>query len=135
MFQKKVLFLGYGSVAQCTLPIFVQHLKVPGAISRCWSSKTARKRCAPGWRRACGSSASGVTPENLDALLGQYLSPGDLLIDLAWNIDCREILQWCHDHGVLYINTSVEVWDPTPRRDQPPHRADPVLAAHEHPPA
>ena len=53
-----------------------------------------------------------VTPENLGALLGQHLSAGDLLIDLAWNIDCGEIVQWCHDRGVLYINTSVELWDP-----------------------
>jgi homospermidine synthase len=53
-----------------------------------------------------------VTEENLDRLLGKYLSDGDLLIDLAWNIDACVILQWCHDHGVLYINTSVEVWDP-----------------------
>ena len=53
-----------------------------------------------------------VTPENLGALLGEHLSAGDLLIDLAWNIDCCEIVQWCHDRGVLYVNTSVELWDP-----------------------
>ena len=53
-----------------------------------------------------------VTPENMGTLLGKHLSAGDLLIDLAWNIDCCEILQWCHDRGVLYINTSVELWDP-----------------------
>ena len=38
--------------------------------------------------------------------------PATCSIDLAWNIDCCEILQWCHDRGVLYINTSVELWDP-----------------------
>jgi homospermidine synthase len=38
-----------------------------------------------------------------------------MLIDLAWNIDCCEIVQWCHDRGVLYLNTSVEVWDPYDR--------------------
>jgi len=53
-----------------------------------------------------------VTQENLDSLLSQYLSDGDLLLDLAWNIDANEIIGWCHDHGVLYLNTSVEVWDP-----------------------
>jgi homospermidine synthase len=21
-------------------------------------------------------------------------------------------VQWCHDRGILYVNTSVEVWDP-----------------------
>ena len=32
--------------------------------------------------------------------LGEQLSAGDLCLDLAWNIDCPTILQWCHDHGV-----------------------------------
>ena len=53
-----------------------------------------------------------VTEDNMGTLLAQYVSAGDLLIDLAWNIDCGEIVQWCHDRGVLYINTSVELWDP-----------------------
>ena len=56
-----------------------------------------------------------ITPDNLGEVLGRFLGPGDLLIDLAWNIDCCEIVGWCHDHGVLYINTSVEVWDPYDR--------------------
>jgi homospermidine synthase len=53
-----------------------------------------------------------ITRENLATVLGQYLDPGDLLIDLAWNIAATDIIQWCHDHHVLYINTSVELWDP-----------------------
>jgi homospermidine synthase len=40
-----------------------------------------------------------VTPENMGSLLGKHLSAGDLLIDLAWNIDCCEIVQWCHDRA------------------------------------
>jgi homospermidine synthase len=48
----------------------------------------------------------------MGSLLGKYVGKGDLLIDLAWNIDCCEIVQWCHDRGVMYINTSVELWDP-----------------------
>jgi homospermidine synthase len=53
-----------------------------------------------------------ITPDNLASTLEQYLTSGDLLIDLAWNIDAGDIVQWCHDHNVLYINTSVELWDP-----------------------
>jgi len=44
--------------------------------------------------------------------LTQYVGAGDILIDVAYNIDCVELVQWCHDHDVMYINTSVEVWDP-----------------------
>lgn len=53
-----------------------------------------------------------VTKENLATLLGAHLSAGDVLVDLAWNIDANVIIGWCHDNGVLYLNTSVEEWDP-----------------------
>ena len=76
-----------------------------------------------------------VTPENLAPCWASTSAAGDLLIDLAWNIDCCEILQWCHDRGVLYVNTSVEVWDPyAGAAHKHPDRADALLAAHERPP-
>ena len=53
-----------------------------------------------------------VTPENINEFLSARLSNGDLLLDLAWNIDAPTILNWCHENGVRYLNTSVELWDP-----------------------
>lgn len=53
-----------------------------------------------------------VTPENIDVFLSARVSEGDLLLDLAWNIDAPTIVDWCHSHGVRYLNTSVELWDP-----------------------
>ena len=46
------------------------------------------------------------------SFLSKYLSAGDFLLDLAWNIDANTILTWAHDHDVLYPNTSIEEWDP-----------------------
>jgi homospermidine synthase len=43
--------------------------------------------------------------------LSQHLEPGSVLIDLAWNIGANDIIGWCHDRNVLYVNTSVEQWD------------------------
>ena len=48
----------------------------------------------------------------MNKILEKYVGAGDLIIDLAWNIDCADILIWCHEHDTLYINTSVELWDP-----------------------
>jgi len=53
-----------------------------------------------------------VGRENLDEILGSRLSAGDILVDVAWNIDACTIIQWCHDKGVHYLNTSVEEWNP-----------------------
>ena len=46
-----------------------------------------------------------VTQENLDEFLSARLSDGDMLLDLAWNIDAPTILTWCHENGVRYLNT------------------------------
>lgn len=120
MFAKKVLFVGYGSVAHCTLPILVRHLEAPWSNVTVLEFEDRAEALAPWTQQGLRFVRQRVTPENLDSLLRQYLSPGDLLVDLAWNIDCREILHWCHDRGVLYINTSVEVWDPYAYEDKPP---------------
>lgn len=111
-FSGKVLMIGYGSVAQCTLPILVKRAKIPCRKITVMDFENKRAELKPWISRGVRFVRNKVTPENLGSLLGKYVQAGDLLIDLAWNIDCCEILQWCHDRGVLYINTSVELWDP-----------------------
>ncbi|MEN6457337.1 MAG: saccharopine dehydrogenase C-terminal domain-containing protein [Thermoguttaceae bacterium] len=111
-FQQRVLFLGYGAVAQCALPIFAEHFHFRPENITVIDFEDRRSALEPWTAQGVRFFQRRITPENFAAELGACLSAGDLLIDLAWNIDCCEILQWCHDHGVLYVNTSVEVWDP-----------------------
>jgi homospermidine synthase len=108
----RILFVGYGAVAQCALPILVKHVKTPPGHITVMDFEDRREVLGPWLKRGVRFVRKRVTPDNLGALLGRYVGAGDILIDLAWNIDCCEILQWCHDHGVLYVNTSVELWDP-----------------------
>ena len=98
-FEKRVLVLGFGSVSQCTLPILFKHIHVQtanvtvidfddrAAALRSWTDQGVR------------FVRERIAPENLGRVLAQHVSAGDILVDLAWNIDCCEILQWCHDHG------------------------------------
>ena len=111
-FAKKILFVGYGAVAECTLPIVFELVKVPPGNITVMDFEDRSAKLKPWTARGVRFVRDRVTPDNLGRLLGKYLSAGDLLIDLAWNIDACEILQWCHDHGVLYVNTSTELWDP-----------------------
>lgn len=111
-FKNKILFVGYGAVAQCALPILVKHINVPAKNITVMDFEDRKGILAPWLKRGVKFVRDRVAPDNLGSLLGKHLSGGDILIDLAWNIDAAEILQWCHDKGVLYINTSVELWDP-----------------------
>jgi homospermidine synthase len=111
-FDKRILFLGFGAVARCTLPILMDHMKVDPRRITIMDFEPSEAALRPWLERGMTFVKDRVAPDNLGSLLARHLSSGDLLIDLAWNIDCCEIVQWCHEHGVLYINTSVELWDP-----------------------
>jgi len=111
-FRQKVLFVGYGAVAQCTLPILEKCIKVPLSNITVLDFEDRAELLRPWTQRGVKYVQDKVARENMGQVLGKYLSKGDVLIDLAWNIDCCELLQWCHDRGVLYVNTSVEIWDP-----------------------
>lgn len=111
-FPNKILFVGFGAVAECTLPILFKHLKVAPQNVTVMDFEDRSGKLKKWTAKGVRFVRDRVTQENLGKLLGKYLSAGDLLIDVAWNIAAEDILQWCHDHGVLYINTSVELWDP-----------------------
>jgi len=106
-----ILFLGFGAVAQCTLPLVLKHiqcdLKKIIIVDPIRSASIAQYE-AHGIRFI----QEAITAENLASVLKKLVHPGDLIIDLAVDIDCCAIVQWCHDNDVLYINTSVELWDP-----------------------
>jgi homospermidine synthase len=110
-FTNKMLVLGAGSVSQCVLPLLTEHLLEARQITII-DFQDNRERIASTLAKGAKFTQLQITEENLDQVLSEHLSAGDFLLDLAWNIDANVIIQWCHDHGVLYLNTSVEEWDP-----------------------
>lgn len=111
-FRNRVLIIGYGSVARCTLPILLKHIAIPPGNITIIDFEDKSAELAAWTAQGVRFCRRRVTPGNLDRVLSDYLEPAGLVIDLSWNIECCEILQWCHDHDVLYVNTSVEIWDP-----------------------
>ena len=111
-FKGRILVIGYGSVARCTLPLIFRHINPnPSKVTVMdFADIGATEQSI----RDLGASyvRDRVTSQNMGKLLGKYAGKGDLIVDLAWNIGCNDILQWCHDNDVLYVNTSVEMWDP-----------------------
>ncbi len=111
-FANRILVLGCGAVAECTLPILFRHLDASPRNLTILDFEDRAPRAREWTERGATFIRTRVTPENLAQVLGAHVSRGDLVVDLAWNIDAWDILSWCHDHDVLYINTSTEVWDP-----------------------
>ena len=110
-FQNRVLVLGAGSVSQCVLPLLIEHLVDAKQITIA-DMRDNRHRVSEAIAAGATYIQDQLTRENMDQFLSKYLSAGDFLLDLAWNIDANEIIGWAHDHGVIYLNTSLEEWDP-----------------------
>jgi len=111
-FDGRILIIGCGSVSQCAIPLVLRHIDVNPKNVTIMDFVNNRKRVKDSLQKGARYVSDKITKENYKVLLKKYVGPGDLIIDLAWNIDCRAILQWCRDNDVLYTNTSVEEWDP-----------------------
>jgi homospermidine synthase len=110
-FQGRILVLGAGSVAQCVIPLLLEYLVDPKQMTIV-DQRDNRSRVQGAISAGATYIQDQVTKENLDSFLSSHLKAGDFLLDLAWNIDANAIIGWAHDHDVLYLNTSVEEWDP-----------------------
>ncbi len=111
-FKGRILVLGCGSVAQCTLPLLLQHLEVSPERITVLDFVDCRKPLAPYLAQGLRFVRERITPENYAVELARHVGPGDLIVDLAWNIDCGVLLEFCRSNDILYVNTSVEVWNP-----------------------
>ncbi|MFH0862387.1 MAG: saccharopine dehydrogenase C-terminal domain-containing protein [Candidatus Altiarchaeota archaeon] len=110
-FNHKVLIIGYGAVSKCALPIFLGHVNVPPEKVTIIDFEDKQEALKPWTDKGLRYLRQKITPGDMGQILSEHLEQGGLLIDLAWNIDCCDIVKWCHDREVLYVNTSVEVWD------------------------
>lgn len=111
-FNGKLLIIGCGSVSQCAIPLISRLIDMPPKRITIMDFVDNRERVKEALEKGVNYVMHRVTPENYPQLLARFVGTGDMIIDLAWNIDCNAMVQWCRDNNVLYVNTSVEEWDP-----------------------
>lgn len=51
-----------------------------------------------------------ITKENFKEVFGKYLREGDLLIDFADTVGTKDILEWCAQNNIMYLNTGEADW-------------------------
>jgi len=111
-FAGKILIIGCGSVSQCAIPLVIRHIDVDPKRVTIMDFVDNSHRVKDSLEKGVNYVSDRITEKNYKELLSKYVGKGDLIVDLAWNIDCISIVKWCRDNEVLYCNTSVEEWDP-----------------------
>lgn len=111
-FSGRILVLGCGSVGQCTVPLLLRHLDMPAERITVMDFADVRPKIIESLQAGVAFRQMKVTPNDYAAIFSQHVGAGDLIVDLSWNVETLAVLEWCGEHDVRYINTSVEVWDP-----------------------
>ncbi len=109
-FDGHIIIFGCGAVAQCFLPLIIRHIGMNHAHITVIGPEENQKITRLLSEHKASFIHTLVTKENYLALLARYVKSGDIIIDLAVNIETKAIINWCQVHNVRYINTSVEFW-------------------------
>jgi homospermidine synthase len=62
--------------------------------------------------RQCGAhfEHAHLTPANHRRILGRQVKAGDLVLNLSVNVSSLDLIRFCAEEGVLYVDTSIEPW-------------------------
>jgi homospermidine synthase len=51
-----------------------------------------------------------LVADNLGATLAEHVGRGDLILNLSVEVSSLAVIEWCHEAGVLYLDTCIEPW-------------------------
>ncbi|MCX8505767.1 MAG: saccharopine dehydrogenase NADP-binding domain-containing protein [Alphaproteobacteria bacterium] len=130
-FSGRIVILGYGSVGRCILPAIPKHFDV--AMERiCVVAEHDYDPLFVPWRdQGVNYVRLTLTSSNLDESLEKLVQAGDLLINLTAGVDALKIIEWCHHHHVLYVDTSLEPWAEAYQNSALPNHTRTHYAAHQ----
>ena len=92
VFQGRVFVVGCGAVSQCALPLLVKELHIEPSRITVMDFTDNRARIANLLKQGVTYVQERITRENYASILKKYLAPGDIFIDLGWEIDTRDVV-------------------------------------------
>ena len=90
-FPGKILVIGCGSVSQCALPLILKLISVNPKKVTIMDPLDNRSRVREVLDQGVQYVRERVIKDNYKTLLSKYVGSGDLIIDLAYDIDCCAI--------------------------------------------
>jgi homospermidine synthase len=104
----RLLIAGFGAIGRGVLPLLLRHLDATPAQVRILEPTDDGRGIAA----ACGVEQErlALTPDNHRELLGARLGPGDVLLNLTVDVGSADLVAWCQQNGVLYLDAAIEPW-------------------------
>lgn len=108
-FGGRIVMIGCGSIGQGSLPLLFRHIEItPEQISIITADERGRDVAD---KYGISFSVNPLTRENYRSILDPLLGKGDFLLNLSVNVGSIELMDFCGEKGVLYLDTCIEPWE------------------------
>ena len=138
-FSGKMLMVGFGAVGQGSLPLILRHIEIrPKQITIITANDFGKDIAA---EYGIKFRVEPLTRGNYISVLKRELGPGDFLVNASFDVSSTAVIEWCQQHGVLYIDACLEPWAgghtdlslPASRRSNYAHREAALALRAKHP--
>jgi len=107
-FDKKMLVVGFGCIGQAVLTLLLRHINMKPEQVTILTKTTDGAEIAK--KLGVNFVVNAVTKTNYLALLDNYLNAGDFLLNLSVDVSSLDLMTYCQQHQVIYLDTCIEPW-------------------------
>jgi homospermidine synthase len=108
-FAGRVLIIGSGSIGQGILPLIRRHIPLEGEERLVVLSADEQGRVLAEAHGAHFEHAH-LTPGNHRRILRRHVGAGDFILNLSVDVSSLDLIRFCADEDVTYVDTSIEPW-------------------------
>ena len=100
--------VGFGCIGQGVLPLLLRHIRIaPEQISILNAGSDGRNIAA---LYGIAFADLPLTRSNYRQVLESRLGPGDFLLNLSIDVGSVDLIAWCQERQVLYLDACIEPW-------------------------
>ena len=107
-FSGRLLMVGFGCIGRGLLPLLLRHINMRPGQMRIVTDRDVQRAIANEYGIAI--RVQPLTRDNFRDILAEELGPGDFLLNLSINVASVDLVAWCQEHGVLYLDACIEPW-------------------------
>jgi len=106
--DQNIIFIGFGSIGQGTLPLVLRHFDVKPEQVVILTADDRGKNVADEY--GVKFIIAPLTRENYRQVVSPYLVKGSFMLNLSVDVSSAALMELCHEHEVFYLDTCTEPW-------------------------
>jgi len=108
-FEGRLLMIGFGCVGQGVLPLLLRHIDMEPRKIRIIDPSS--EGAAIAHELGVTYIQTPITRDNVQEILESELGPGDFLLNVSVNVGSVDLITWCQQREVLYLDACIEPWE------------------------